>query len=145
MVSVGIIAGTMLTVFPVVRGAEDAPPRLVKAGHCLSIGSKVLGQKVLPIQGKVTPPRKLRNVQPEYPSREGSVVGRGLWLGEVLIDADGRVREVFAVQEVEFDPPWPEFNDAIPAAIRRWQYVPAVLKGKPAAVCLTVTMDIHWK
>lgn len=146
MVTLGIItSAAVLSVLSAGNGGGDTSPRLVTAGHCLAVSKKVLAQRAVPIEGKVVAPRKVRDVPPAYPSREGPSVGKGLWLGEALIDGSGKVREVWALQEFEFDPAWPEFNDAIPIAIRQWEYTPAVVKGKAVPVCMTISLEIHWK
>ena len=145
MPRIGVLAAAIvLLVVPAGTGL-GGPPRLVDAGHCLAVSKQTLSQKALAVEGKVIPPKKIRDVRPSYPTRQASSGGKGPWLGEALIDANGKVREVWALHELEFDPPWPEFNDAIPAAIRQWEYEPALVKGKAVPVCMTIRMDFHWQ
>jgi outer membrane biosynthesis protein TonB len=61
-------------------------------------------------------------------------------VGEVLIGVDGKVRGVWPVKEVEFSPPWPEFNEAIEAAVRQWVFEPTKADGRPVPVCMAVSV-----
>jgi hypothetical protein len=67
-----------------------------------------------------------------------------MWLGEALVDKTGTVREVWTIRPLRFEPAWPEFAAAIPAAIRQWSYEPALVDGVPVPVCVTVSVLIHW-
>ncbi len=53
--------------------------------------------------------------------------GLGLWMGEVLIDSEGKVANVWTVQDPQLTPPFPAFTDAIVAAIRQWEYERLIL------------------
>jgi hypothetical protein len=97
------------------------------------------------LDGKVRVPRKERDVRPDYPTRSVPTTGRGTWIGEALIGPDGAVARVWVIAEITFEPPWPEFNAAIPKAIGRWKYTPTMLDGRAVPVCMTVNVLIHWK
>ena len=126
---------------------EPKHPRAsrVQPGHCLKVAEQLVGHKAVVPGAKIKPPKKLRNVQPIYPTREPSTAGRGAWLGEALIGTDGRIRDVWALREITFEPPWPEFNDAISNAIWEWKYTPTTVDGEPRPVCMTISVTIDWR
>jgi len=68
-----------------------------------------------------------------------------MWIGEVLLGTDGKVSHVWAIREVQFKPPFPEFNQAIADAVHRWEYEPLVPKSGGTPVCITVTVTINWR
>jgi hypothetical protein len=67
-------------------------------------------------------PKKRRDVAPKYPDVPPGTVGRGMWLGEALINNSGKIAHVLPTREVEFMPPFPAFNRAITAAIQQWEF-----------------------
>jgi hypothetical protein len=70
--------------------------------------------------------------------------GWSVWVGEVLIGTDGKVARVWTLRGVEFKPPWPEFNEAIVAAIRESTFEATILNGRPVPVCMSMTMNVDW-
>jgi len=97
------------------------------------------------IRGSVRAPKKIRDVRPNYPEAPAGTVGSGIWIGEALINNSGKVVGVWPLREVEFTPPFPSFNSAITDAIRQWEFEPLLVQGKPAPVCMTVTVTINWQ
>ena len=89
---------------------------------------------------------QLRRATPlDYPARPGSSKAlSSIWIGEALVDSSGTVREVWTIRPLSFNPAWPEFEAAIPAAIRKWSYEPAVVDGTAVPVCVTVSVRIRW-
>lgn len=79
------------------------------------------------------------------PTRDTPTIGTGVWMAEVLIDAHGKIREVWVLREPTVSPPWPEFNRAFELAARQWQYEPLIVQGEPVPVCMTVTTTIDWR
>ncbi len=77
-------------------------------------------------------PRRVRTVQPEYPPAALSAGQRGIVILEVTIDTGGKVSAVRVVRSV------PPFDDAAIAAVRKWEYEPVTVAGRPTAVRLTV-------
>jgi hypothetical protein len=71
-------------------------------------------------------------------------VGSGIWIGEFLIDARGKVPEVWTIRDADLRPPFPAFSQAIVDAIRRWEFEPLMVKGQAAPACTTVTMTVNW-
>jgi hypothetical protein len=54
---------------------------------------------------------------------------------------DGKVLSVKVVRKVSLDPPWPEWEEAIPAAVRQWRFSLTCLLGKPQRVFMTIVFD----
>jgi hypothetical protein len=129
--------GTTLLALLVASAAEGGPARA-----CVDQSEKLVGQRA----GVAAQPlKKVRNATPEYPTRQGSSKAlSSMWLGEALVDKTGTVREVWTIRPLRFEPAWPEFEAAIPAAIRQWSYEPALVDGVPVPVCVTVSVLIHW-
>jgi len=68
-----------------------------------------------------------------------------MWIGEVLVDPQGRVVRVWPVREVRFTPPFPPFSQAIIDAIAKWEFAPVMVKNDARPVCMTVTVNINWR
>jgi hypothetical protein len=92
--------------------------------------------------GPLPEPRKLVHVNPVFPQRrQRTRIGTTLWIGEAQIGVDGKVLSVEVLRRVSLDPPWPEWEEAIPAAVRQWRFSPACLLGKPQKVFMTIMFD----
>jgi hypothetical protein len=68
-----------------------------------------------------------------------------VWVGEALIGPDGRVRKVSVLRDLKFEPAFPQFSNAITDAIREWRFAPTTVAGNAVPVCMTVSVNIHWK
>ena len=66
-----------------------------------------------------------------------------IWIGEALVDQDGKVRDVWTIRPLRFEPAWPEFEDALRASIRQLVYEPVVIDGKAVPVCVTISVINH--
>ena len=62
---------------------------------------------------RIRRPLRTRRVPPAYPAIPEETTGGGVWIGEVLINALGRVSNVWTLREVELTPPVPLLNRAI--------------------------------
>ena len=113
-------------------------------GICEREAERLLGQKPVRIDRLVRAPKKTRDVRPKYPELPLGTTGRGMWIGEVLINSSGKIAHVWPIREVEISPPFSSFNDAISDAIQRWEYEPLLVHGKAAPLCVTVTVNINW-
>jgi hypothetical protein len=116
------------------------------ARACLDESERIVGARAV-LTGKERPaPRKLRDVPLEFPTRQGSSTARStIWLGDALVDATGKVRAVWTLRPLRFEPAWPEFDEAIAAGIRQWTYEPPLVDGRSTPVCVTVSVAITWK
>jgi hypothetical protein len=131
-----------LSPFLVAAGAAHAgPPRA-----CVDESSKILGRQAVLVGKDFPAPRKLSEAPLEFPTRQGSTKAVStMWLGDALVDQDGKVRAVWTIRPLRFEPAWPEFDDAISAGIRQWTYAPSVVDGAAVPVCVTVSVAITWK
>jgi len=130
--------GTTLLALIVVATAEAGPVR-----QCVEQSETLVGQRA----GVAAQPlKKVRDAAPDYPTRPGSSKAlSSIWIGEALVDKTGTVRDVWTIRPLSFDPVWPEFEAAIPAAIRKWSYEPALVDGAPVPVCVTISVRIEWR
>lgn len=115
-----------------------------RAGVCEREAEKLTGQKPVRIGGSIRAPKQLREVSPNYPKQPPGTNGSGMWIGEALVNNSGKVAEVWSIREVIFKPAFPAFNEAIVDAIRRREYEPVLVDGKPSPFCMTVTVQINW-
>jgi len=121
--------------------ASVAPAGPVR--QCVEQSETLVGQRA----GVAAQPlKKVRDALPDYPTRPGSSKAlSSIWIGEALVDKTGTVRDVWTIRPLSFDPVWPEFEAAIPAAIRKWSYEPALVDGAPVPVCVTISVRIEWR
>jgi hypothetical protein len=117
----------------------------VRPGVCEREALRLVARTPATIRDSVRAPKKRRDVRPNFPDLPPGTTGRGLWMGEALVDASGAVARVWPIREIAFTPPSPAFNAAIADAIRQWRYEPLRLEGRPAPFCLTMTLTIHWE
>ena len=141
---------TLSVVFAVATGlslssSSPVEKRLVQPGTCEREAEKLLHQTAVRIRGAVRAPKKIRDARPKYPETPAGTIGTGVWIGEALINDSGKIVGVWPMREVEFTPPFPSFNSAIRDAIRQWEFEPVIVRGKPAPVCMTVTVNINWR
>ena len=97
------------------------------------LGSPRMGEKI-------RQPLRTRRVTPAYPAIPEETTGGGVWIGEVLINALGRVSNVWTLREVKLTPPVPLLNRAITDAVAKWEFAPAAVDDVPVPVCFTVTV-----
>jgi outer membrane biosynthesis protein TonB len=113
-------------------------------GVCDREAEKILGRGAVRAGGNIRGLKKIRNVSPAYPPLPRGTTGRGMWIGDVLVDTKGRISRVWTIHEVEITPALPAFNTAITDAIRQWEFEPLQVNKAAVAVCLTVTININW-
>jgi outer membrane biosynthesis protein TonB len=88
-------------------------------------------------------PRKIVHVRPQFPERTTPTrFGSSMWYGVAEILPDGSVGNVRVVKPFDVQPPWPEFEEAAPAAIRSWRYEPVCVDGHPVKVEVGITVEI---
>jgi hypothetical protein len=105
----------------------------------------MLGDTRVVVGSEIKKPKKLKHVEPSYTTDDLQRTGSGLWIGEALVETDGKVRKVWTLHEPTFEPPWPEFDQAVRDAILKWEYAPALRDDTPIPVCLTVTVHLHYR
>lgn len=96
--------------------------------------------------GDVSQPRLLAHQNPPVPStcQPLSVGGpESSFVFEVGVGESGAVTGVRTLVSPSFSPPCPQFEPAWHAAIRQWQYAPALRNGAPVAVTVRVSIDFR--
>ena len=131
--------GVALADSAVARGDSERP------GVCERQAVELVGQRAVRVGKSIKAPRKVRDVRPDYPSWPPETTGRGAWIGEALIDTQGRASHVWTIREIEITPELPAFNRAIVDAIRQWQFEPLVVDRVKVPACMTVAVNVHWQ
>jgi protein TonB len=87
------------------------------------------------VGGDIAPPKKIRDVRPEYPpiARDAGVTG--VVIIEILIDAAGSVAEGRVLRSI------PLLDQAALDAVKDWRFAPVMLNGEPRAAIMTVTVN----
>jgi protein TonB len=88
------------------------------------------------IGGQIKEPTLLRRVAPEYPSLAVHANIRGTVILEAVVDAEGRVADVKVLRSAHR-----VLDEAALDAVRRWEYAPLVLNGRPERFVLTVVLS----
>lgn len=91
----------------------------------------------LRIGGAIKEPRKLKHVNPQYPSEAKRALIAGVVVLECTIDVEGRVQDVRVLRGV------PQLNGPAIDAVRQWVYTPTLLEGQPVPVIMTVTVNFR--
>jgi protein TonB len=89
------------------------------------------------VGGKISEPRKTRNVAPNYPEMAKRARVQGTVILEATISPQGRVSEVKVLRGV------PMLDEAAMGAVRQWTYSPTMLNGVPVPVIMTVTVNFR--
>jgi TonB family protein len=61
---------------------------------------------------------------------------------EAAIGTDGQIASLRTLKPISGAAPWPLLDKTAQAAISKWQYEPPLVAGKPATVCITITVTI---
>lgn len=110
-------------------GTGNAPEAPDPAPPAEEAPVSVDGDMPVRVGGDVPTPKKLKHVEPEFPS--GS---RGSVIAELVIDRDGRVADVHILRAD------PGLAEIVEDAVRQWVYEPVRVKGQPVRVLLTVSV-----
>jgi TonB family protein len=87
------------------------------------------------VGGTLPPPAKVQHVAPTFPPEAVRAGIEGVVIAEVVIDEAGRVRDATIVRSI------PLLDEAALAAVRRWQFKPAIVDGRVVPVRMTVTVN----
>lgn len=125
---------------------DDAKaPERAASSACEREGAPFVGSKPRMLRQWQRPPKKVRDVRPRYPELPPGTSGRGIWIGEILLDTHGKVSHIWTIRQVRLTPAFPAFNNAILDAVRQWQFEPFVVESQPRPVCMTVSVNINWR
>ena len=81
------------------------------------------------------PPKKIKDVKPEYSAVASSARVHGSVVIEVTISAEGKVQDAKVLVSV------PLLDQAALEAVRQWEYEPSRLNGVAVAVVMTVIVN----
>jgi outer membrane biosynthesis protein TonB len=95
------------------------------------------------IGGKIRAPKKIRDARPKYPQLPPATTLGGVWVGEVLVDAAGKVARVWTIRAFQITPAFPAFNKSIVDTIQQWEYEPLRMNNEALPFCMTVTININ--
>ena len=87
------------------------------------------------VGGNISPPAKVTDVPPVYPTVAQAARVQGVVILEAVIGTDGRVTDVKVLRSVAL------LDDAAIAAVRQWEYMPTLPNGVPVPVIMTVTVN----
>jgi protein TonB len=110
----------------VVAGGIDTGP----VGEPASAGIGSSGPQR--VGGTVGPPRKIKDVRPQYPEIGLLEHVRGAVVIDITIGTDGKVQEARVVQSI------PRLDQAALQAVRQWEYEPTRVNGVLVALIMTV-------
>lgn len=118
-------------------GLEGFDPSSLAGGVEELLGEQ--GAVVMTEETVDKPPRPIRQLPPEYPrtARARNIQG-GVTLA-LLVDEAGRVADA---QILQSDPPG-VFDQAALAAVRTWQFEPAVYQGQPVRLRMQLVMPFR--
>ncbi len=98
-------------------------------------------RKPAAISHKLKMPKKVKDAHPEWPDTK--TWHSGAPVVEAIIEPDGSVKEVKLIRG--FEPSWPQAEEAIKKAIKKWHYEPVVIDGEPVPVCMTAVINVNWQ
>ena len=85
--------------------------------------------------GQIQPPTRVKHVMPAYPDIARSARVQGVVIIEAIIGTDGIVANARVIRSI------PLLDQAALDAVRRWEYTPTLLNGRPTPVIMTVTVQ----
>jgi TonB family protein len=87
------------------------------------------------VGGKITPPRKTKDVKPIYPAEALSKKIGGIVIMEATIGEDGKVMNVRVTRSE------PGLDEAAMQAVRGWEFTPTLVDGVPTPLLMSVTVN----
>lgn len=102
-----------------------------------ALRSGLLPETIYRVGGEVATPTPLETPAPPYPQGLSETHDKAHLLLDLVIDAEGKVREVWAYDRLPLG-----FGESIPKTVRRWRYVPAMRGDEPVAVYYTVAVRV---
>ena len=87
------------------------------------------------VGGKISEPRKTKNVAPTYPEMAKRARVQGTVILEATISPQGRVSDVKVLRGI------PMLDEAAISAVKQWAYTPTMLNGTPVPVIMSVTVN----
>ena len=97
-----------------------------------------LDEKVYKVGGDVSAPVLTHSVDAEFPDAEKHAKQglQGVAVVELIVDSKGRPRDIRMKRSLR-----PDFDKCAINAVRQYKFDPAMRKGKPVAVALTIEVN----
>ncbi|HLA77619.1 MAG TPA: energy transducer TonB [Vicinamibacteria bacterium] len=129
-------AGIDLGLPGVVGGVEGGVPGGVVGGVVGGL-TDAPAPSAAPVRvgGLVKAPRKIRHVDPAYPTLALQARLEGIVIVEAVVDAGGNVTDARILRGI------PMLDAAALEAVRQWGYTPTLLNGVPTPIIMTVTVS----
>jgi len=93
------------------------------------------GPAVVRVGATLKPPKKIKDVKPEYPAVAATSRTHGSVVIEATIGPDGKVQDAKVLVSI------PLLDQAALDAVRQWEYEPPRLNGVPVAVIMTIVVN----
>jgi hypothetical protein len=142
-ITLTLVSLVLLETHPATLGQNDASDK--PHGTACEREIAKLGARRPTVWREVTSPMITRRVRPTFPTIPSGTTGGGVWIGEVLIDAGGRVLNVWTIREPKLTPRLPSVNKAVTDAVLKWEFAPAAVDKVPVPICQTVTVNVNLK
>lgn len=97
----------------------------------------LLPERIYRVGGEISAPRPLETPAPPYPEGFADGGGQAHLLVDLVIDAQGKVREVWTYDRLPLG-----FGESIIRTVRTWRYAPAMRGDEPVAVYYTVAVRL---
>jgi len=93
----------------------------------------------LPVFQPSKPPKKIKDVNPRYPTEARRARVQGIVILEAIIDIKGKVTNVRVLRSI------PALDEAAIEAVKQWEYEPTLLEGQPVPIVMTVTVNFAFR
>jgi protein TonB len=87
------------------------------------------------VGGEVQPPKKIKDVRPDYPMAARNARIEGTVILEAVIDTRGVVADVKVLKSI------PLLDAAALEAVKQWRYQATMLNGEAVPIVMTVTVN----
>ena len=95
------------------------------------------GPAPIRVGGRITAPRKLKDVTPVYPPDARQAGVQGIVIIEATIGTNGAVEDARVLRSI------PLLDQAALDAVRQWEFSPTLIDGEPAAIVMSVTVNFQ--
>ena len=95
-------------------------------------------EPVYALTDKVTPPRVIKQVNPQYSSGSHGIRLKGSVLIETVVGSRGTTRKTRVVRGLDKD-----VDEAAVEAVKQWIFEPARKEGKAVAVSVQIEIQFH--
>jgi TonB family protein len=105
----------------------------------INIEDEEFGKGAVKCEGRIEPPKLVKEVLPVYPEAARQAKVEGLVILGVRTDVKGKVKAARILRSV------PDLDQAALATVKQWEYEPLVVNGKAVEAVFTVTVRFKLK